>query len=748
MDRIETIITKVRPIKKLFILDPDDRATFLRCLRLCSEEILGIKNLFLINNERLLTENTIAFVRAHDPDVVINYSSRDANQLYRVFKTLVKNGTGTSLNPSHFSTKLMSFQNRPTVFQGLNELGLIEGTEETVFTVILPEDTADLSDMQFFFSLNCGLIDNDELGHLDWTIFRGVAIRTIENLEDFWQVLKKPTSNFLNLCSPYHRFTDHHSIWEVEYNEQRYFRKPSVIIGDSSDLDSIVYFWNVRASYSESQILWMPYQMLEAHKERLGEYEQYCLSNVTAEDASMDSSLEGKVHIDSSRYYFPNRDDWQTFDFLQQGTVVDNALTINHPKEKLFSSLGMNLCFMLEVRRLEDFLLPNSSGIGELFIKSPRLTSIEHFTRISNRGLSTARFDLEFPSDQSLFSRVSLPETKDVFKVLFSEYGLRLIETEKSIVTGRIINLVGGPDRLRLFRNQRIFDLIVSLAPPRVKRIVKELLKEIEREISEGRIYEILEKNIGHLTTINTRPIVDADQLLSRASEQAANRSVFFSRIQELYDKRILLRGKRYDCASCGSELWFPLEAIQDDLRCYCCGERTSLPVHSDGRILVDAFRLNELVAAAVDQGVLPVLLTILFLTNQGFRGMRFMYDIEILSESTRLAEADLIFTFGKKLGLAEVKADRGFDLNQVDRLLSVSDTVGADTIVFSTLKSAESDEVIALSGYLSDKGLRIPVFIAGREALFAEETPDLSKYFELIRGEKRFPSGPIIFER
>ena len=115
MDKIQTIVTKVRPIKKLFILEPDDMTTFVQCLRLCSKEILGIGNLFLLNNEDLFTENTIALVNAHDPDVVINYSSRDRNELYSAFKTLIKSSSDTRFNPNQFSTPLMSFQNLPGV---------------------------------------------------------------------------------------------------------------------------------------------------------------------------------------------------------------------------------------------------------------------------------------------------------------------------------------------------------------------------------------------------------------------------------------------------------------------------------------------------------------------------------------------------------------------------------------------------------------------------------------------------------
>ena len=193
--------------------------------------------------------------------------------------------------------------------------------------------------------------------------------------------------------------------------------------------------------------------------------------------------------------------------------------------------------------------------------------------------------------------------------------------------------------------------------------------------------------------------------------------------------------------------MWFPLQTIENTLRCYCCAEEIHIPVYLHNKVMGDAFRLNELIATAVDQGVFPVLLTILFLANQRFFGKRFIYDYEVFSGSNCLAEVDLVFTLGKRLGLAEVKADRGFNQQQVDRLLSVSIIAKADMLLFSTLKSIESEEVRTLFDYLSLKSLAIPAFIIGRESLFQEDMIDISSYFEVIHSESRFPTGPIILK-
>jgi len=114
------------------------------------------------------------------------------------------------------------------------------------------------------------------------------------------------------------------------------------------------------------------------------------------------------------------------------------------------------------------------------------------------------------------------------------------------------------------------------------------------------------------------------------------------------------------------------------------------------------------------------------------------------LKNSEPLAEVDIIFTLGARIGVAEVKANSGFKNDQVDRLLNIGQKINADIILFSTIKRADSKEVKALFEYIEEKNLNIPAFILTEEALFVKELIDLNKYF-IVNYENTFQKGPII---
>lgn len=147
---------------------------------------------------------------------------------------------------------------------------------------------------------------------------------------------------------------------------------------------------------------------------------------------------------------------------------------------------------------------------------------------------------------------------------------------------------------------------------------------------------------------------------------------------------------------------------------------------------LEDSFKLNELMCNAVDQGILPLLLTTNFLFKQRFCGKRFLFNNNVFDENSKkqLAEVDIIFTIGKLIGIAEVKADRGFeDHNQIDKLLDISKRINANLILFSTIKSKCSEEVQDLVNYLKTKEIDTSIFILTKEALFGRETINLGDY-------------------
>jgi len=289
---------------------------------------------------------------------------------------------------------------------------------------------------------------------------------------------------------------------------------------------------------------------------------------------------------------------------------------------------------------------------------------------------------------------------------------------------------------------------LVKLTPPRTEKLVRALVAR-SQESEETELRELVERNIASLATIHSDLVVDIDQISSMLPILKEQRWRIYPLIQKLYERKILLRGKSFPCPHCKTILWYPLESIREENRCYGCNQYVSIPIFSGERVSGDHFKLNELMSNAVDQGLLPLILTVYFLSRQKFYMKRFIYNYEVhpLDYDEMLAEIDLIFTLGNRLGLSETKADRGFTSHQVDRLLDLANRMEADILLFSTLKGMDSEEVQSLVDYLRSKDLKIPAFIITREVLFEQSLVDLGPYFEVKRGDTRFPHGPIVIK-
>jgi hypothetical protein len=404
---------------------------------------------------------------------------------------------------------------------------------------------------------------------------------------------------------------------------------------------------------------------------------------------------------------------------------------------------------MLEIQGLNEAIWPVNRAVGELFLDEHLKKSSGYLvSRISKDGLATSISLFNILEDKDLFVEINLPEERAIFRAFFADYGLAITETRSTKIIDRVINLVGSIENLRVIINPDIFELLVKMTPRRIERIAKDLMKKITPDLSEDKIYDLLNKNISELSMLASQKAVYAEELYKTVPRRVTDKTKFYNHVQELYEKKILLRGKSFKCQFCEGDLWFPLEVIEESNKCYRCNQPVAIPVYYRGNALGDAFRLNELIVNAVDQGVLPVLLTISFLSNQRFYGEKYLYDCEVrLKDETKpFGEIDIIFTLGRRLGLGEVKADRGFEIDQVDRLLEIARRVHADLLIFSTLKSKESDEVKELEKYLAKQSLTLPALILTKDVLFAEpSTFDISKYFKVDIGENRFVSGPII---
>lgn len=724
----KTITTKARPIKKVCIINEDDFANLLEVIKRFSSEVGGFLNLILINDAELFSPNSIEFIKYHDPDIIFNFSSCDNEDLSLNFNTYTVDGNKSDFDPNNFSMHLTHFNHLPGFPR--NEF---EAHIKNIYTRLDKEPRKE--DLVYY--VNFGLVEPDFGNHTRGSLFENINFINLDSFAKFFEIIfntYKENLIFLSgISSLNSEFID---IWHVNNNRENFYNtNPSLIFGSNKDIKSMAYFWNMRATYTHNKNVWLPIELFDEYKEYLSKFSNFCIfseRDLTDFKTKILKANNGLSEIENKKYYFNSGSyGWELFQHTQNVSVINERFTLIHPPEKLFSHY-FNLNIVLEVSGLDELFLPKSFKLGRLF-KSPHTFSRVNFGRLA---YDFASLEARSP----YIDELNIPDIKTIFKAIFEEYGLKLEITPKSQITDQLINMFGY-EELNILCDNVIYDLLVEMTPKRITRLAKEVTDDLHKlpSLSDDQIEKILtivKNNVNKLNTIYSNKIVKASDLHGR--KQSANS------IQRLYELNILLRGKSFNCPLCNSQLWYPLSSIPDEIKCYYCNNFIKMPIYIDKEPLDDSFRLNELMVISVDQGVLPVLLTVNFLFNQRFPGKKFIFDYEVFEDSLLLGEIDIIFTLGPRLGIAEVKADSGFKNDQVDKLLNIAQRINANMILFSTIKKADSKEIKDLYDYIKEKNLNIPAFILTKEALFERKGIYLNRYF-VIKYDDTFPKGPFI---
>lgn len=737
-----TVRTKLRPIKKLYVIAPGSADQFAEAISLATGDMDGYRSL-IFEKKDSYSKVICELVRRFGPDIVVNLTEERCESLEKTFSV-----------PTYHARSAKSNLRSLTASPGfVDRVGL-----ET--PNLSPEKLPELLFLTrakhvelgggWVLPVQYGLLDDfDKDVHLPM-IHRGRRVSAISDLPSALGHLGERDVSLHFLLDGF-SFSSHTSgsVYLEDYNPQRFFEQGTwVIVGEPDNIEAATYAWNTRAMYPHAKILFVGCNHVEQLRERLGSVAGIGLLCSNEEHRKRAGELLGNPHeVDCSSYYFSGPcDDWTSYSHFENVPVVGGTFRIGHPEEKTFSDWGFSAGLVMEVRGCRDFILPPCARLGRLFVNLPNDTMFDnYFAKVGSDGLAIYAGVGSPGEPNPIIEEIRLPHDEEVFDEIFLARELRLKRTRGTAVTRQLMTLFGGPRALDILADVYAFELLVRMVPKRISRIVAAIQKKLPEGITQDQLNRAIEEAVGE-SVMSTTVTANLDEMAEIAGIPKDMRSSFFDAVGLLNRSGVLLRGRSIRCPHCESDLWYRLEDLSGALPCTGCQRMVYLPVHDAGVAATDSYRLNELVSNAVDQGVLPVLLVIRVMQMQRFVGNRWQVDVEVFEKGSddRLAELDVLVTLGDRLGLVEAKADRGFDLEQADRMIQVSNRLKADFLCFATLRPKGSSEVSELSKWLDAKKLSVPAFILPKDALFANKL-DLGKFFEVNWQTGKFPRGPIV---
>jgi hypothetical protein len=743
--RTEYITTKVRPIKKLFIIEQGDYASFAKLFLEIQDEIDAIQNLIFVNDNELWSQSNKDFIKRSDPDIIINLSKLDDNDLSIYFGIFSVNPITDNFEILRFGTNLFSFTRLPTSF-------VKYWNDKNKNIVILSATKLDDTAESLFACLNYGLIEEKTQEHLLSSIFKGLKATYLTKKEEIVKYIFDNDKKFTHLTTEFGDLGGSgygSSIYEINYNKDRLFydNKKYFFISDKDDFKTITFFWNTRSYYQYSNMAWIPIEFLTNIKS-IVDSESVFVCFTKSIEKIIKKHFPSALIIQPTQLYFMGKNErWNIFKHEQIVSIANNEVIILHPSEKSFSDMGLGGAFVLETSGLREFIYPKRRRVGNLFFPKHYDLSLfeERFLRISECGLSKYILQLSPMEVGGISERITLPMFNEVIKHLFEDIGYRIKPTKKTSILEQTVNLLGGVSEICIISFEYIFDLLVSLTPKiRTEKIIEKILGETNHRLTSDNILEIIVE-IKENGAINFPSVIlTIEEILAKIKLSSIRKNELLTNFQKLYDKKVLLRGKYFKCLSCHSHLWIQLDQINRINYCTACNNIVDIPIHLNDKQSSDHFRLNQLIVSAIDQGQLSEILLINFYFQQQYRVFDYLSNIEVFKEEKLITDIDLVIRIGKRIGIAECKSTSGFEEKQVDELINIAMSLQCDFISFSTLVDSNSPEIKDLVDILNKKSLSIPAFILSKATLFQPKPNMIQKHFELWHADK-FTVGPII---
>jgi hypothetical protein len=267
-----------------------------------------------------------------------------------------------------------------------------------------------------------------------------------------------------------------------------------------------------------------------------------------------------------------------------------------------------------------------------------------------------------------------------------------------------LVRRVGGPQRLESLANGAALKVLEPLTPPSRKKLVQRLHRMLaetygENAPSHGEIFDAIR---AHVIALELPHL----ELQGLASVAEADVHMVLDTLEPLVEAGFVLRGRTERCPECGYEAFHSLGEVAERVTCQACRLQFLLPVKRAGERGSEepplSYQLDPLMARAMDQDLLPVLLTLRYLsTPQGSSTTGAFWPGLVLFEPGRREETerdcDVLVAQSGRVTICECKKTaHNLTPRQTAQVLEVAKRLDA-AAVFSAVEGEFSAEVIAL---------------------------------------------------
>ena len=345
----------------------------------------------------------------------------------------------------------------------------------------------------------------------------------------------------------------------------------------------------------------------------------------------------------------------------REATVEDSEFRLPVPRLRLSDVTRFGDQWVVDVdfadrsRSRLGYVPPRFGGLNHLLYGQP---SDLGFPAPHNRPARVAHSRLSYRvGERTEYLHAYLPAAEELFVSLLERKGYRCSTTDKCHYVTGIINLLGGYSKADTLQDDG----------------VRELLESMCRS--------------GALTPDGMRQVLKPGVSASDVGEL----------VQALARDGVFLRGYRIQCPACDLTQWYPLRALSETMACAGCLSAIQPPPEAPF-----SYKLNELMVRGIEQGAIPVLLTIFALSRLALRSFLHIPGIKVQRQGTE-TDVDLVASCDGELVLVECKdlrqgCSRETTMRigvQLEEVALVAERIGARVVFLSTMIDTLPDSLV-----------------------------------------------------
>jgi hypothetical protein len=306
---------------------------------------------------------------------------------------------------------------------------------------------------------------------------------------------------------------------------------------------------------------------------------------------------------------------------------------------------------------------------------------------------------------------VRLPTAEEALEDFLSPHQLRAQLSQPGRYAQALLRRIGSVEHLAALASDESIQIIDTLTPRSAKKLAQYIRREVFDKLGGGIDDNTLEEILGRQELFLELP---ARTLSELAGELGRPRRDLAPALGRLVDVGLATRGASLRCPHCNYPDFFPLPELDERLVCRGCRLDFPLPVlDASGRQEQSLhYRLDGLMAQAMDQDLAPALLLLRRFVGVGFGNPKALYwpGLELYRGEAADCETeiDLLVANDGDVVLGECKRRaEGLSAEEVDRRAALAAEVGARP-VFAALEGEFSKDtraaVVSHGGYLLDR--------------------------------------------